>query len=100
MSDLNNCACGKRKEEEEEHLRQRLKPNLFFSKVSGLPCPALRMSAYSSFLLGHHPFVIVIVNCNLDLLPLAQQVNINFYPTQVRSFGYPCQCLTNGLTAV
>ena len=71
-----------------------------FSKVSGLPCPALRMSAYSSFLLGHHPFVIVIVNCNLDLLPLAQQVNINFYPTQVRSFGYPCQCLTNGLSAV
>ena len=66
-------------------MRQRLKPNLFFSKVSGLPCPALRMSAYSSFLLGHHPFVIVIVNCNLDLLPLAQQVNINFYPTQVRS---------------
>ena len=76
MSDLNNCACGKRKEEG-ERLRQRLKPNLFFSKVSGLPCPALRMSAYSSFLLGHHPFVIVIVNRNLDLLPLSQQVNMN-----------------------
>ena len=90
------CACGKRKEEEEEErLRQRLKPNLFFSKVSGLPCPALRMSAYSSFLVGHHPFVIVIVNRNLDLLPLAQQVN--FYTTQVGSLA---TLVSNSITAV
>ena len=26
---------------------------------------------------------------------LAQQVNINFYPTQVRSFGYPCQAVSH-----